>query len=477
MKTKTAKKIKKKDDIFYDRKNGWSIISEKQKLEIEEYSKRYMSFIGLAKTEREFHDMSVAMLERFGFKKIDSLKTLKEGDKVYVSEHGKTLFAFIIGKREIENGMNIVGAHIDSPRIDIKQNPLYENSELCYLDTHYYGGIKKYQWLTLPLALHGVVVKKNGEMVKIVVGEKEGEPVFCITDLLPHLAQNQMKKTLSEAIEGENLDILVGSVPLKNKDVKEKVKKNIINILLKDYGISEKDFISAELEVVPALKPQELGFDRSMIIAYGQDDRACAYAALVAFVEVKDPDYTSCLMLVDKEEIGSYGATGMASNSFEYAVAEVIERYYGAYSDIKLKRSLKNSWMLSADVNSLFDPLFPSVSEKKNTALMNYGVCVTKYTGRGGKSGASDANAEFVAQIRRIFDENKIVWQTGELGKVDEGGGGTIAHYLARYGMQVVDCGVGLLSMHAPCEVSSKLDLYMTYKAYYAFYMDSRKVK
>ncbi|MGC8867360.1 MAG: aminopeptidase, partial [Elusimicrobiales bacterium] len=333
------------------------------------------------------------------------------------------------------------------------------------------------QWLTLPLALHGVVAKKNGEMVKIVVGEKEGEPVFCITDLLPHLAQNQMKKTLSEAIEGENLDILVGSVPLKNKDVKEKVKKNIINILLKDYGISEKDFISAELEVVPALKPQELGFDRSMIIAYGQDDRACAYAALVAFGEVKDPDYTSCLILVDKEEIGSYGATGMASNSFEYAVAEVIERYYGAYSDIKLKRSLKNSWMLSADVNSLFDPLFPSVSEKKNTALMNYGVCVTKYTGRGGKSGASDANAEFVAQIRRIFDENKIVWQTGELGKVDEGGGGTIAHYLARYGMQVVDCGVGLLSMHAPCEVSSKLDLYMTYKAYYAFYMDSRKVK
>ncbi len=477
MRALKSKKDVKDEKVFYERKNGWSIISENQKKEIDNYSKKYMDFIAAAKTEREFHDMAVELLEKAGFKKISDFNRLKEGDRVYFSEYGKAVFAFIIGKKELEDGMHIVGAHIDSPRIDIKQNPLYENSELCYLDTHYYGGIKKYQWLALPLALHGVVVKKNGEKVKIVIGEKDEDPVFCITDLLPHLAQNQMKKTLSEAVEGENLDILVGSIPVKDKDVKEKVKRNIIDIISKDYGMSEEDFLSAELEVVPALMPRELGFDRSMIIAYGQDDRACAYAALMAFVEIQKPYYTSCLILADKEEIGSYGATGMASNSFEYAVAEVIERYYGAYSDIKLKRALKNSWMLSADVNSLFDPLFPSVSEKKNTALINYGVCVTKYTGRGGKSGASDANAEFVAEIRRIFDSNGILWQTGELGKVDEGGGGTIAHYLARYGMQVVDCGVGLLSMHAPCEVASKLDLYMTYKAYNVFYLDNRNSK
>lgn len=468
---------KNKKEISYERKNGWLTVDEDEKGKIEEFARHYIDFIDRAKTEREFHDIAVDILENNGFKKIKDYKKLSEGDRVYVSDYGKSLYAFIIGSRAPEFGMHIVGAHIDSPRIDIKQNPLYENSDLCYLDTHYYGGIKKYQWLAIPLSLHGVIVKKNGEKINIVIGEKDDEPVFCITDLLPHLAAGQMKKTLSDAVEGENLDILVGSVPLNNKDIKEKVKKNILNILNKKYGITEDDFLSAELEAVPALKPRELGFDRSMIIAYGQDDRSCAYAALRSFVEIKNPYYTSSIILADKEEIGSYGATGMASNSFEYAVSEMLALYYGNYSDLILKRTLKNSWMLSADVNSVFDPLFPSVSEKKNTAYLNCGVCVTKYTGRGGKSGASDANAEFLAEIRRIFDDNGVIWQTGELGKVDEGGGGTIAHYLARYGMQVVDCGVGLLSMHSPCEVASKLDLYMTYKAYSVFYSDKRRSK
>lgn len=473
MKTVSKEKV---NITLYERKNGWSLINNKEKADIEVFSKEYIDFIGKVKTEREFHDMTIKLLEEKGFKSIDKFKKLSVGDKFYISEYGKTVFAFIVGKKEPQEGMHIVGSHIDSPRIDIKQNPLYEDkSGLCYLDTHYYGGIKKYQWLAQPLSLHGVVVKKNAEKINIVIGENENEPVFCITDLLPHLAQNQMKKTLSDAVEGEKLDILVGSIPLNDNDIKAKVKANILKILKDKYDISETDFLSAEIEAVPAFKPRELGLDKSMIIAYGHDDRSCAYSALKAFVEIENPFYTSCLILADKEEIGSYGATGMASNLFEYGVSEFIEKYYGNYSDIKTKKALKNSWMLSADVNSLFDPLYPTVSEEKNTAFINCGVCITKYTGRGGKSGASDANAEFLAHIRRIFDSNGVVWQTGELGKVDEGGGGTIAHYLARYGMQVVDCGVGLLSMHAPYEVVSKFDLYMTYKAYFSFYKDLRR--
>lgn len=470
------RKEKTADVFLYERKNGWSLIDEKEKAKIEEFSKEYISFIGKTKTEREFHDMAVKVLKERGFVPLNELKKIAKGDKVYVSEYGKTLFAFIVGEKELSDGMHIVGSHIDSPRIDIKPNPLYEEKTgLCYLDTHYYGGIKKYQWLSQPLAIHGVVVKKDGTKIDIVIGEDENDPVFCITDLLPHLAQNQMKKTLSEAIEGESLDILFGSIPITDENIKSRVKANILKILKERYGILEDDFLSAELEAVPAFKPRELGLDRSMIIAYGQDDRSCAWAALKAFSEVLSPSYTSCLILADKEEIGSYGATGMASNLFEYAVSELVGRYYGEYSEIKVKRALKNSWMLSADVNSLFDPLYSKSFEEKNAAFINCGVCVTKYTGRGGKSGASDANAEFLAHIRRIFDKNGVIWQSGELGKVDEGGGGTIAHYLARYGMQVVDCGVGLLSMHAPYEVVSKLDLYMTYKAYLAFYKDERR--
>ncbi|MBP7795403.1 MAG: aminopeptidase [Elusimicrobiales bacterium] len=472
----TKEKKDKKTDISYQRKNGWELIDDKDKKNIDGFSYDYMEFLSKSKIEREFHDNSVELLKSAGFKEISAYKSLKAGDRVYVSNYGKTLFAFVIGKNDLTSGMHIVGAHIDSPRIDIKQNPLYENTEIAYFDTHYYGGIKKYQWLTIPLSLHGVIVKKNGEKIKINIGDDDSDPVFCITDLLPHLAQSQMKKTLSEAVEGENLDIIVGSVPVNDKDAKEKVKQNILNILNEKYSITEEDFLSAELEIVPAARPREVGFDRSMILAYGHDDKVCAYTALKAMLDAdKIPDYTSCLILADKEEIGSYGATGMGSNSFENATSEILNLYYGSYNELSLKRLLKNSWMLSADVNAVLDPLFPSVSEKKNSALLNYGICVTKYTGARGKGGASDANAEFVAEVRRIFDSNKVVWQTGELGKVDEGGGGTIAHYLARYGMQVVDCGVGLMSMHAPMEIASKLDIYMAYKAYLAFYNDRRK--
>jgi len=478
MPVKTIKKNKEAKE--YKRVNGYSLIDKKELPKIEEISKLYMEFIGKAKTEREFNDLAEKILIDNGYKNIEELKKqnikIKAGDKVYYSSYGKTLLAFIIGKKNIQEGMHIVGAHIDSPRIDIKQNPLYENSEIAYLDTHYYGGIKKYQWLTIPLAIHGVIIKKNGEKINIRIGEDENDPVFCITDLLPHLAQDQMKKTLAEGIEGENLDIIIGSIPLDLKDKKEKVKSNILKILNEKYNISEEDFLSAELEVVPAAKPRELGFDKSMILAYGHDDRVCAYTALKAMIDLKEiPEYTTCLILADKEEIGSYGATGMGSNLFENTCAEIINMCVDNYSELLLKRALANSWMLSADVNSLFDPLFPSVSEKKNTAFMNYGICVTKYTGSRGKAGASDANAEFIANIRRIFDTNNVIWQAGELGKVDQGGGGTIAHYMARYGMQVIDCGVGLLSMHAPMEVAGKFDIYMAYKAYLSFYKDKRK--
>ncbi len=464
----------------YKRENGYIKIDEKEKKLINDFCVDYSLFIGKAKTEREFHDDAISMLKEKGFKEASYYEKaglkLKAGDKIYYSAYGKTLIAFIIGKKPITEGMHIVGAHIDSPRIDIKQNPLYENSQIAYLDTHYYGGIKKYQWLTIPLALHGVIVRKDGSKVNIKIGEDEGDPVFCLTDLLPHLAQDQMRKTLAEGIEGENLDILIGSIPINSKDEKEKVKANILKILAEKYKIAEEDFLSSELEIVPAGKPRDLGLDRSMILAYGQDDRVCAYTGIKAMVNMSEiPQYTSCLILADKEEIGSYGATGMGSNFFENVCAETVNLCIENYNELYLKRTLANSWMLSADVNSLFDPLFPSVSEKKNTAFLNHGICVTKYTGSRGKSASSDANAEFMAQIRRIFDSAKVVWQTGELGKVDQGGGGTIAHYMARYGMQVIDCGVGLLSMHAPMEVASKLDIYMAYKAYLAFMKDNRK--
>jgi aspartyl aminopeptidase len=480
MPLKMKNNIKKQSKVEYKRKNGYINIDIKEKQKIESISAPYIEFLKNSKTEREFHDNALKLLTENGYKNIEEIKKQKiklhPGDKVFMSSYGKTLIAFMIGKQNLEDGMHIIGSHIDSPRIDIKQNPLYENSEMAYLDTHYYGGIKKYQWLTIPLALHGVIIKKNGEKININIGEAEDDPVFCITDLLPHLSQEQNRKILAEAVEGENLDILIGSIPENNKNDKEKVKANILRILNEKYDITEEDFLSSELEIVPAYKPRELGLDKSMILAYGHDDKVCAYTSLKAMLDIKNaPQYTCCLILSDKEEIGSYGATGMGSNFFENSCAEILDAATENYNELKLKRMLSNSWMLSADVNSVFDPLFPSVSEKKNTAFLNYGICVTKYTGSRGKAGSSDANAEFMAQIRRIFDNNKVIWQTGELGKVDQGGGGTIAHYLARYGMQVIDCGVGLLSMHAPMEVASKLDIYMAYKAYYHFFQDKRK--
>ncbi|MDD5657460.1 MAG: aminopeptidase [Elusimicrobia bacterium] len=469
MKTKTA--------LTYDRPNGYEKLPPAEAKKLESYCADYLGFLGAAKTEREAHDQAVALLRGAGFRDLDELVAagakLSPGDKVYRGCGGKALLAAILGRRPLEQGLRIVGAHTDSPRLDVKQNPLYESGELALLDTHYYGGIKKYQWVAVPLALHGVFVKPDGRKIAVRVGEEPGDPVFCITDLLPHLGREQMRKTMSEAIEGENLDVLVGSVPSRDKKAKERIKLRVLELLRQRYGITEEDFLSAELEFVPAGAPREAGFDRSLVIGYGQDDRVCAYAALRALLELPGtPERASCVLLCDKEEIGSHGATGMESNFLENSVGEMLALCGGAYSELSLKRALSASGMLSADVNAAFDPLFAGVSEKKNAALLNHGVCMSKYTGVGGKSGASDAGAEFVAEIRRIFSEHGVAWQAAELGKVDQGGGGTIALLLARYGMNVVDCGTPLLSMHAPWEVAGKFDVYMTYKGYSAFLRD-----
>ncbi len=480
MPTKTAKKQTKTPQLAYTSKNGYERIPPAELKRCEEINRAYMDYIGKAKTEREAHDEAVLLLEAAGFKDMRAYERtgakLSPGDRVYRSSEGKTLMALVVGKKPFEAGMHIVGGHTDSPRIDLKQNPLYESGDMALLDTHYYGGIKKYQWVTIPLALHGVFVKPDGRKIKVSIGEDPSEPVFCITDLLPHLGADQAKKSLSEAIPGEGLDVVAGSVPSAEKDRKEKFKYNVLKLLNAKYGVTEQDFLSAELEIVPAGKPREVGFDRSMVLAYGHDDRVCAYAGLKALLDIKGvPEHTACVLLCDKEEIGSVGATGMASNLFENAASELLNLTSQSYSELSLKRGLHNSWMLSADVNALFDPMFPAVSEKRNSAHLNHGLCVTKYTGSRGKSGSSDASAEFLAHIRRIFDRGGVIWQTGELGKVDQGGGGTIAYLMARYGMQVVDCGVGLFSMHAPMELAGKLDIYMAYKGYLAFMKDARK--
>jgi aspartyl aminopeptidase len=478
---KTAKKpAPKASALTYTTKNGYEKISPAELKHCEEVNQAYLQYITKAKTEREASDEAILLLEAAGFTDMRNYEKtgqkLLPGAKVYRSSEGKTLMAIVVGKKPLEQGMHIVGGHTDAPRIDLKQNPLYENSELALFDTHYYGGIKKYQWVTIPLALHGVFVKPDGKKIKIAIGEDPSDPVLCITDLLPHLAADQYKKTIGEAITGEGLDVLAGTIPASDKDKKEKVKHNILSLLNRKYGVNEADFLSAELELVPAAAPREAGLDRSMILGYGHDDRVCAWTGLRAILDLKGtPEYTSCVLLCDKEEIGSVGATGMASNLFENASAELLDLTTDSYSELTLKRALHNSWMLSADVNALFDPMFPSVSDKRNTPLINHGVCVTKFTGSRGKSGSSDASAEFMAHIRRIFDKNNVVWQTGELGKVDQGGGGTIAQFMARYGMQVVDCGVGLFSMHAPMELAGKLDIYMAYKGYLAFLKDGRK--
>lgn len=458
-----------------ERKNAWKDYKEKDLKNLEKLCKDYRGFLSLCKTERECTKEIVKFAKGKGYISVEDAiaagKPLKTGDKIYAVCMDKSVVLFNIGKKPLEEGLNILGAHIDSPRIDIKQNPLYEESELAYFDTHYYGGIKKYQWVTIPLAIHGVIVKKNGEKKEICIGEDKDDPVFCITDLLVHLAGEQMEKKAAKVIEGEKLDLLIGSIPV-NDDEKDTVKRNVMAILKDAYKIEEEDFMSAELEIVPAGGARELGIDRSMIISYGQDDRVCAYTSLAAMLEMEDVDKTSCCLLVDKEEIGSVGATGMQSRFFENTLSELIELENG-YSGLKLRRCLKNSRMLSSDVNAAYDPLFADAFEKKNSSYCGKGVVFSKFTGSRGKSGSNDANAEYLAALRKIMDDNKVNYQMAELGKVDVGGGGTIAYILSLYGMEVIDCGVAVLNMHAPWEITSKADIYETKKCYMAFLKDA----
>lgn len=454
-----------------ERKNAWTTYEETDLKQLNALAEEYKQFLSNGKTERECVEQSVALAKKAGYTDLEekiSLKApLKAGDKVYRTWMDKTVVLFQIGQEPLENGMNILGAHIDSPRLDLKQNPLYEDTEFALFDTHYYGGVKKYQWVTLPMALHGVVVKKDGTKVSVCVGEKEEDPVVGITDLLIHLSAKQMEKKGSVVVEGENLDVLIGSKPLKNEE-KDAVKKQILELLEKEYGIEEEDFLSAEIEVVPAGKARDFGLDRSMIISYGQDDRVCAYTSLAAMLNVESPTRTSCCILVDKEEIGSVGATGMHSRFFENTVAEILA-LTGDYSDLVLRRALQNSYMLSSDVSAAFDPNYPSVMEKKNAAYFGKGLVLNKYTGARGKSGSNDANPEYIAKLRKMFDDHQVAFQTAELGKVDEGGGGTIAYIPAAYSMNVIDCGVAVLSMHAPWEITSKSDLYEVEKGYEIF--------
>lgn len=454
-----------------ERRNAWKDYTKKELKEMEKLCEDYRHFLDDGKTERECVSQSVRIAEQAGYRNladvIEEGGKLTAGDKVYSVNMNKSIALFQIGRQPLEKGMAILGAHIDSPRMDIKQNPLYEDTELAFLDTHYYGGIKKYQWVTLPLAIHGVIVKKDGEVVPVCVGEDEKDSVFCVTDLLIHLSQERMSKKATEVIEGEALDILVGSQPLKGEE-KDAVAKNILSILKEKYDMEEEDFLSAELEVVPAGKARESGFDTSMIMAYGQDDRVCAFTSLLAMVEVENTEYTTCCLLVDKEEIGSVGATGMRSRNFENTVAEVLS-LTGQYSDLALRRCLANSRMLSSDVSAAFDPTYASAYEKKNAAYFGRGMVFNKFTGSRGKSGSNDANAEFMAQIRGILKDAKVAYQTAELGKVDIGGGGTIAYIMALYGMNVIDCGVAVLNMHAPWEITSKADIYETKKGYVVF--------
>ena len=456
--------------------NAWEKYTKTQLEEVDALSKAYRAFLNHGKTERECVKQIVERAKEAGYKELSELikegKTCKPGDKVYAVNMEKAVILCQVGSEPLENGMNILGAHIDSPRLDVKQNPLYEDGDFAFLDTHYYGGIKKYQWVTIPLAIHGVVVKKNGEKVVINIGEKEDDPVFFISDLLVHLAAEQLEKKASKVIEGEALDIIIGNRPLqdvKDDEKKEKVQAFTLKLLKEQYGIEEKDFLSAELEIVPAGEAREAGLDRSMVLGYGQDDRVCAFSSLEAILEVQDLKRTGCCILVDKEEIGSVGATGMQSRFFENAVAELLALTTGAYNDLILRRCLANSRMLSSDVSSAFDPTYAASFDKKNVAYLGHGMVFNKFTGARGKSGSNDANAEYLGFIRKVMDDAGVTFQTAELGKVDLGGGGTIAYILSLYGMNVIDCGVPVLNMHAPHEATSKADLYEAKCGYKAF--------
>lgn len=452
-------------------KNAWLKYDDSQKKDIFTFNEGYKDFISKGKTERECVAEVIRQAQEKGYKDLKSIIAskgkLKAGDKVYYNNMDKAIALFLIGEKSLEEGMKILGAHIDSPRIDVKQNPLYEDTDMALLDTHYYGGIKKYQWVTLPLAIHGVVVKKDGTKVTVVIGEDDNDPVLGITDLLIHLSAAQMDKKASKVIEGEDLNLLIGSMPL-NDEEKDAVKANIKAILKEKYDIEEDDFVSAELEIVPAGKARDYGIDRSMVMGYGQDDRVCAYTSMKAFFEVDKTDRTCACILVDKEEIGSVGATGMHSKFFENVVAEIMNCTDG-YSELGVRRALQNSHMLSSDVSAAFDPNYPQVMEKKNSAYFGKGMVFNKYTGARGKSGSNDANPEYIAKLRNIMENHNVSYQTAELGKVDEGGGGTIAYIMAQYNMEVIDSGVAVLNMHAPWEITSKVDVYETMRGYAAF--------
>ncbi len=466
-KEKKTKGQELKDKLFYKQQHATLVMSAAEQKKADSYCEDYKKFLDTAKTEREAANETIRLAQAAGFEPFDKSKKYSAGDKVYRLNRKKAVILAVIGKQSIENGVNLTAAHIDSPRLDLKQNPLYESGELGYFKTHYYGGIKKYQWPTVPLSLHGVIVKSDGTEVTVSIGEGENDPIFIVTDLLPHLADEQYKRPASKLIAGEELNILIGSRPFKEDDCSEAVKLNLMNILFEKYGIVEKDFLSAELECVPAFKAKDVGFDRSMIGAYGQDDRVCAYTAFSALLDMKEiPEKTAVCVLTDKEETGSDGNTGLRSSYLKYFLADLGE----ALGKVSGRDVMSASRCLSADVNAGFDPTFPDVLEKKNCSYLNKGIVVTKFTGARGKSGTSDANAEYVGYVHSLFDKNKIVWQTGELGKVDLGGGGTVAAYIANLNIDTIDVGVPVLSMHAPYEVTAKNDVYMAYKAFSAFY-------
>ncbi|KAF5078728.1 aminopeptidase [Proteiniclasticum sp. QWL-01] len=446
----------------------WDRYTEGQLKECDSFAKGYIDFLSDAKTEREFVRDSVAAAEAKGFRNVATFESLKAGDKVYAINRDRNIFLFVIGQKPMAEGMNLLGAHIDSPRLDIKQNPLYEDNNLCLMETHYYGGVKKYQWVALPMALHGVIFKEDGTRVDVAIGEDPSDPVIGISDLLIHLSREQMEQTLAKGVKGEDLNVLIGSRPAGKKDDKDRAKKYILELLHEKYGIVEEDFVSAELQIVPAGRARDYGLDRSMVMGYGHDDRVCAYTSMLALFDVENPERTTGCILVDKEEVGSQGATGMHSDFFRHLVADLME-LKGEGSARELRQVILNSKMLSSDVSAAFDPNYPSVNEPKNTAYFNRGIVFNKYTGSGGKGGCNDADPEFIAQIRGIMNKNEIAWQTAELGKVDQGGGGTIAYIMGNMGMTVIDAGVAVQNMHAPWEVISKGDLYETYRAYKVF--------
>ncbi len=462
------------ESLTHKWRNVWESVNEDEREKIFGISEEYKSFLDKGKTEREAVKEIIRLATENGYISLEEIieKGIKPtpGMKIYANNKDKSIVLLVIGKEKLEKGMHIIGSHVDAPRIDLKQFPLYEDESLALLKTHYYGGIKKYQWVTLPLALHGVIINEKGEKIDVVIGEDEKDPVFFITDLLPHLAKDQMEKKMSEGITGEGLNILIGSIPYKDEDINEKVKLNILKILNEKYGIKEEDFTTAEFQVVPAGKSKDVGLDRSMVGGYGQDDRVCAFTSLRAILDVDNPNKTAVALFVDKEEIGSVGNTSMESKFFENVVSELINLTEESYSELTVKRALANSSVLSADTVGAFDPNYPEVMDKKNSPYIGKGIVLVKYTGSRGKGGCNDANSEYIAKIRKIFNDNNVVWQMGELGKVDQGGGGTIAYILANYGMDVVDCGVCLLSVHAPYEIASKADVYMAYKGYKAFF-------